>query len=83
MSAGKYVMGIFIYSGSFIGEARKKLLRSAVINFALRHASEITLFMIDFVSTKDAAGEDASSAYGSLSPPTTRRALYCSSFSGR
>ena len=61
---------------------RKKSFMSIVMNLAPFADWEIVLLRSNFVSIKLAAGEDASYSYCSLSPPTVRRTLYCSDFSG-
>ena len=76
-------MWMRMYSGSFIGEARKKSLRSQVKKRAPSLASEITLLRSSLVSRSDAAGEPVSKPQSSLSPPTTTRMRQGSVFLGR
>ena len=62
---------------------KKTYFRSQDINPAPRRASEIVLLNSSFYSKRDAADDDASSGYSSLSPPTDNLNLYRSYFSGR
>ena len=66
-----------------IGVSKKKYFRSQDINLAHLRASDIVLLNNNFESNRDAAGDDASSGYSSLSPPTVSLTLYGSSFCGR
>ena len=72
-----------MYSGSFIGVARKWSLRSAQANLAPLSESDMVLFKMSLVSSSDAAGDPASASYGNLSPPTVNLVLYFSDFRGR
>jgi hypothetical protein len=56
-----FVFIMRMYSGSFMGGARKWSLRSVHINLAPLWASEMVLLMISFASRREAAGEPASS----------------------
>ena len=83
MSGGKYFECILIYSALDIGVSKNKYFRSQEINIEPHHASKIVLLKIIFDSKRDAAGDDASSGYYSLSPPTVILNLYGSYLSGR
>lgn len=71
ISWGNHRNGIFMYSKSSMGLLRKKSLISAVKNFA--PGVEMTLLTRSLVSMIEAAGDPASPAYSSLSPPTVSR----------
>ena len=75
MSGGKYLIGTFMYSDSFIGEARKKSFKSQLINLAPFFASDMVMLIHNLVSTRLDAGDPASSSYLSLSLPATKRTL--------
>ena len=66
-----------------IGVSRKNNFRSQDINLAPLRASEIVLLNSSFYSKRDASGDDASSRYSIMSPPTVSLILYGSGFSGR
>ena len=83
MSVGKYFECILIYYALGIGFSKKKYFRSQDINLSPRRASEIVLLNSNSDSQRDASGDDASSGYSSLSPPTVNLTLYGSDFSGR
>ena len=83
MSVGKYFECILIYSAIDIGFSKKQSFRSQDINLAPGISSEIVLLNSSFDSKKDAAGDEASSGYLSMSPPTINLNLYNSYFSGR
>ena len=51
------------------------------INLAPMRASEMVLLNSGFYCKRDAAGDDASSGYSSLSPPTVKLNIYGSYFS--
>ena len=61
MPWGKALIGIYMNSGLAIFDPRKKSFRSAEIKRAPFVASEMVLFIINFVSRSDAAGEEGSS----------------------
>ena len=82
-SGGKYFQCILIYSALDIGVSKKKYFRSQGINLAPLPASEIVLLNSSFYSKIDAAGDDASSGYSSLSAPTVSMTIYGSNFSGQ
>ena len=66
-----------------LGFPIKRYFRSQDINIAPLSASEILILNRIFYSKRDASGDDASSGYSSLSPPTVSLTLYGSGFSGR
>ena len=72
-----------MYLGPFMGEARKWSFRSALKKHAPNFASKIVLFIMIFVSRREAEGDAGSSLYGIFFPPTTHQILHCSSFRGR
>ena len=82
MFGGKYFECILIYSALDIGFSKKKYFRSQEINLAPRRAYEIFLLNSSFYYKRDTAGDDASSGYSILSPPTVILTLYGSVFSG-
>ena len=57
-----YLIGAFIYSDSFIGEARKKSFMSQLVNLAPLFASDMVLLINVFVPTRLDAGDHASSS---------------------
>ena len=83
ISGEKYYECILLYSVLDSVVSKKQYFSSQDINLAPLRASEILLFNISFDSKIDAASDDASSGYSSLSPPTVSLTLYGSSFSGR
>ena len=83
ISGGKYFECILIYSALYIRVFRKKYFRSQGINLAPLRESEIVLLNRSFDSKRDAAGDDASSGYSSLSPTTVSLTMYGSNFRGR
>ena len=72
-----------MYSGSCIGVARKWSLRSGQANLAPISESEIVLFKMSLVSSRDAAGDQASASYDNLLLPTVNLVLHFSDFRGR
>ena len=72
-----------MYSTIDIGVSRKRSFRSQDINLIPLCASEMVLLNSSFDSKIDAAGDDASLGYSSLSPPTINLNLYGSDFRGR
>ena len=62
---------------------QEKYFISQGINLAPRRASEIVILKSSFYSKRDAAGDDASSGYSNLSPPTVNLTMNVSDFSGR
>ena len=78
---GEYFKCILIYYSLDIGVYNKKYFRSQDINLAPLRASEIVLLNSIFYSKRDAAGDDVSSGYSSLSSPTVSMNLYGSYFS--
>ena len=83
MSGGKYFEHIIICSALDIGVSKKKYFMSEDINLAPLREYEIVQLNRIFDSKRDSAGDDASSRYSSLSPPTVSITLYGSGFSGR
>ena len=81
MSGGKYFDCILIYSALDIGFSKKKYFRSQDINIAPCRESEIVILKRNFYSKRDADGDDASSGYSSLYPPTVSLTIYGSGFS--
>ena len=77
-----FFLATLMYSGESMIVAKNKSFRSQLINLAPSSASEIILFRRIFVSRMEEVGADTSSAYTSLSPPTTILVRYFSSFSG-
>lgn len=71
MSGGKYLLWILINSESSRCDCKKKSLISRVMNRDPLWLSEMTLFMSNFASKRDAAGELVSPKYSKTSPPTT------------
>ena len=82
MSGGIHRCGIFIYSGVCMGDARKRYLRSNVMNFVLLLESEMILLRRIFVSNIFAAGNPVSYMQVNLSIPMTNLTLYSSDLSG-
>ena len=82
MSGGKYFECIFMYSALDMGFPRKSF-SSQDINLAPLRASEMVLLNSSFDPKRDASGDNASSGYSSLSPPTFNLTLYGYDFSGR
>ena len=82
MSGGKYFYCILIYSDLDIGVSKKTYFRSQGINLATLRAFESVLLNSSFDSKIYAAGDDKSSGYSILSPPTVSLTLYASGFSG-
>ena len=61
----------------------RKSFRSQDINLVPLRTYEMVLLISSFDSKRDAAGDDESSGYSSLSPPTINLTLHGSYFSGR
>ena len=72
-----------MYSALDMGVSKKKYLRSQVINLVPLHASEMVLLNSSFDFKRDSAGDDASSGYSSMLPPTVNLTRYGFDFSGR
>ena len=83
ISNGKYFECILIYSALEIGVSKKTYFGSQNINLAPWRASEIFLLNSRFDSKRDAAGDDESSWYLSIYPPTVNLTLYGSDSSWR
>ena len=83
MYGEKYSECILIYSYLDIGFYKEQSFRSQDINLAPWRASEILIMNSSFYSKGGASGDNASSGYSSLSPPTANMTLYGSDFSGR
>ena len=83
ISGGKYFECIPMYSALDIWFSKKKYFSSQDINIAPLRASAMVLLISSFYSKRDAAGDDATSGYSSLSPPNVNLNLYGSDFSGQ
>ena len=83
MSGGKYFEFSIIYYALDIVVPQNKSLRSHNINLVPWRAYEIVLLKSIFDSKIDAAGDDTSSSYYNMSPPTDNMTLNGSDFSGR
>ena len=83
MSGGKYFECILVYSAIDMWVSRKKYFRSQEINLPTMRASEMVVLNSNFESKRDAAGDNASSWYSSLSPRTVNLVRNGSDFSGR
>ena len=83
MSGWKYFACTLMYSALEIGVSKKKSFSSQDINIAPLPTSEIVLLNRSFDSKRDAAGDDTSSGYSIMSPPTFNMNLYGYDFSWR
>ena len=82
MSDVKYFECMLMYFAIDMRVSKKKYFRSQDINLAPLSASGMVLLNSSFDSKIYAAGDDKSSGYSILSPPTVSLTLYASGFSG-